>query len=108
VDEKADEIPQPMAEELWRVIQEALTNVEKHASAQEVAVELRVGSGEVTLTLTDDGSGFDPSAPILPGHYGLQGMRERVEGLGGELNISSHTGEGSQLEIHIPTLEREP
>lgn len=107
VDEKADELPLPLAEELWRVIQEALANIEKHASARRMTLELKMGRGELTLTITDDGSGFDPSAPVVPGHYGLQGMRERIEGLGGELCISSQAGKGSHLEIHIPTLEKE-
>jgi signal transduction histidine kinase len=107
VDKKADELPLPMAEELWRVIQEVLANIEKHASAQQMTLELKVGKGEVTVIVTDDGSGFDPSMPVLAGHYGLLGMRERIEGLGGELSISSQAGEGSHLEIHIPTLEKE-
>jgi signal transduction histidine kinase len=108
MDEKANQLPLPLAEALWRVTQEALTNVEKHANARRVALELQVEKGEVNLIVTDDGSGFDPSAPIVLGHFGLQGMRERIEGLGGELSISSRSGDGSLLEIHIPTLEKEP
>jgi signal transduction histidine kinase len=70
---------------VYRVAQEALTNVAKHANASRVGVELRESGGELVLTISDDGNGFDPSAPS-PG-FGVAGMRERVELLGGTLQI---------------------
>ncbi len=107
VDEKADELPLPLGEALWRVTQEALTNIERHANARKVALEVQVTRGEVNLTVKDDGTGFNPSAPVVKGHYGIQGMRERIEGLGGKVSIFSQSGEGTHLEIRIPTLEKE-
>ncbi len=88
----ADALGEAVAEAFWRVTQEALTNVAKHAHARQVQVELCVDEGEATLHIADDGLGLPADAEDRPGHYGLRGMRERVEGLGGTLRVSSSGG----------------
>ena len=87
-------------------MQEALANVAKHARAASVRVELRDDAQEVTLSVEDDGQGFDrPDVRLttLPGNgIGLIGMRERIEALGGRLEIASNPGQGTRLVVHIP------
>jgi two-component system NarL family sensor kinase len=86
---------------IYRIVQEALTNVLNHAAAQEVTVQMIVLPGHVELTVTDDGCGFDPTA-IPAGHYGLIGINERVNLLQGKVVVISSPGEGTQLEVTIP------
>ncbi len=108
VDEKAASLPVPLAETLWRVVQEAFTNVQKHAEARHVRLNLAFHSGQVVLVVEDDGHGSDPDLPVGSGHYGLQGMRERLAGQGGDLIFTTGPGSGFRLEATIPTLERVP
>ena len=84
---------------LYRIIQEALTNAVKHAGATRVAVTAREADGTLQLSVTDDGSGFDPSAPGAG--FGLAGMRERVLLLGGTLDVASGPG-GTRIEASLP------
>jgi len=81
-------------EALYRVAQEALNNVTKHARAHRVALLLEADEDRVALTIEDDGIGFDPEADH-PGHLGLHTMRERVEELGGTFKIESTRGHGT-------------
>jgi signal transduction histidine kinase len=90
---------------LYRVVQEALWNVGKHAGASAVEVELRDLGGSVELTVSDDGQGFRPtsSASLLhDGHFGLVGMRERLESTGGLLVVDSVPGAGTRLTARVP------
>jgi signal transduction histidine kinase len=91
-----------VAETLWRVAQEALTNVERHAHARTVSVDLQVLPAAASLRVSDDGQGLPPAAETLPGHFGLRGMRERVEGLGGSLRM--HGAAGTVIEASLPLL----
>lgn len=91
---------------LFRILQEALTNVLRHARAQSVELELAPEGGWLRLSISDDGIGFDPDACRPGASFGLVGMRERVLMLGGSLSIHSQPGEGSTLEVRIP-LEKE-
>ena len=85
----------------YRIAQEALHNVVKHAGAREVRVGIgRVPDG-VRMTVADDGRGFDPAA-VLDGHLGLAGMRARAERLGGELLVSSGPGQGTLIDVVLP------
>jgi signal transduction histidine kinase len=86
---------------LYRIAQEALHNVEKHAQAQRVDIELHMANNALTLIICDDGVGFDPSSQF-PGHFGLRSMRERVVGLGGSLKIESTSGRGVIVRATIP------
>jgi signal transduction histidine kinase len=89
---------------LFRVIQESLTNVSRHAHAAHVSVTLCVAEGSVVLTIEDDGVGAGPSGSV-PAGYGLRGMRERVEHLGGRLVFSSKRGQGTRVLVTIPLAE---
>jgi ligand-binding sensor domain-containing protein/two-component sensor histidine kinase len=95
----------PMTEKnLLRIFQEAMANAVKHADARTVEVELRYGLDCLVLWVRDDGSGFD-TAKIIPlgvGHYGLTGMRERAERIGGRLTLKSKIGQGTEVLVEVP------
>jgi signal transduction histidine kinase len=86
---------------LFRVIQESLTNVSRHAQATAVSVTLRIERGHAVLSVEDDGNGAGPVGGITPG-FGLRGMRERVEQLGGRVVFSSKHGEGTRVLATMP------
>jgi signal transduction histidine kinase len=86
---------------LFRVIQESLTNVARHAHASHVAIALVVAEEHIVLTIEDDGVGIGPSGTAAAG-FGLRGMRERVEHLGGRLVFGSKRGEGTRVLASIP------
>jgi len=81
---------------LYRVVEEALTNVEQHAAAQQVTVRLAFGSDRVDISVQDDGTGFDFAA-VEAGRYGLTGMRERCEMIGASLDVHSRPGGGTEV-----------
>ena len=89
---------------LYRVVQEALTNVARHARASRARVELTETADGVVLEVHDDGVGFDPSAEVRGGldHFGLAGMRERVELAGGTWTVWSRPGSGTVLTASLP------
>ena len=93
---------------LLRIFQEALANTVKHAHARTVDVELRYTPDSLALRVRDDGRGFDPEhlSPSGNGHYGLIGMRERAERIGGHLTLKSRQGEGTELLVEVPIGER--
>jgi signal transduction histidine kinase len=94
---------------LYRFLQEALTNVAKHACADQVNVVLYADEREIRLSVEDDGQGFDRrarlSSPGWPMGIGLLGMQERIESLGGQLDLESHLRQGTRLVAHIPLQE---
>jgi signal transduction histidine kinase len=85
---------------LYRMVQEALTNVIKHARAHHVSIVLTGGRGAITALIEDDGRGFDPDA-VREG-MGLDGMRERLGLIGGKLIIESRPGGGTTLVAKVP------
>ncbi|MCY1396576.1 Membrane-bound lytic murein transglycosylase F [compost metagenome] len=89
---------------LFRILQEALTNVMRHAQAHTVELTLTLEGDELCLTVSDDGVGF-VAAPGRPTSFGIVGMRERVLILGGELSLESEPGEGTTLEVRVPLDE---
>ncbi len=94
---------EPEAEvQLLRVIQEALTNARKHGQARCVQVAFMVEGGLIHMTIRDDGVGFDRSQAAGEGHYGLQFMRERVDALGGQIEVISQPGLGTQIIVRVP------
>jgi signal transduction histidine kinase len=98
-------LPDDTETALYRVVQEALWNVAKHADATAVEVELRDLGGIVELTVADDGRGFRPAAStelLRDGHFGLVGMRERIESTGGLLVVESAPGAGTRLTASVP------
>lgn len=94
--------PQPPEREemFYRVIQESLNNVTKHARAQTVTITLTQANGEVTLVICDNGRGFDMTQSAMG--LGLPGMRERVERLGGALKVQSAPGAGTSITVTLP------
>ena len=96
-----DRLPPDTETVLYRITQEAFTNVLKHAAASRVSVRLGRRDDAVTLVVHDDGRGFDP-ASVRDGSLGLEGMRERVALLGGRLTIDSSDGAGTMLKAEVP------
>ena len=86
--------------ELLRVLQEALTNARRHSGATSVEVKLRVEEEVLVAEVSDDGRGFNP-ALVHPG-VGLSAMRERIEGLGGEIELKSAPEEGTKVTLRVP------
>lgn len=88
---------------LFRVTQEALANVQRHAGTHKATVCLDYGQKVVTLGVLDSGKGFDPNEPLRPPRgWGLEGMRERVEAVGGRLVLHSAPGHGTTVQVVIP------
>ena len=81
---------------VYRICQEALNNIAKHAFASKVKIKLQYIDKEVELRVRDDGRGFDPNVP-LPGHYGLSMMYERAYAVGAEIEVVSQPGKGSEV-----------
>jgi signal transduction histidine kinase len=100
----ADKLPflSPDVEQcIYRVAQEAVTNVAKHAKAKTLTVNLESTEGKVTLTVHDDGVGFDVEKRDKANHYGLEGMQERAQLVGGELTVTSKPGEGTTVKLVV-------
>ena len=93
---------------LYRMAQEALSNIVRHAQASEASLSITFDSQLVTLEVTDNGQGFDvpksPSEFAPSGHFGLLGLHERAELIGAELEIESRTGQGSRVSVKLPTV----
>ena len=92
-------------EALYRIAQEAIQNVVKHASARAVEVQLIADRHDVELRIADDGVGFEPGADY-PGHIGLNSMKERAHALNLELTVDSHPGAGVQVKVRTHALPR--
>lgn len=95
------EISLEVKEALYRVAQESLNNIAKHARASRIEIRLEDREGTVTLEVQDEGVGFDPQDKH-PGHLGLQSMHERAARLGGTLEIESSPGRGTLIRLRIP------
>jgi signal transduction histidine kinase len=91
-------VPAAVATTCFRLVQEAVTNIVRHASAHSVAIEVRAGDGWLTVSVRDDGTGFDPLRPGL----GIVGMTERAALAGGALEIASAPGAGTTIRARIP------
>jgi signal transduction histidine kinase len=93
-------LPGEVESELLRIAQEGVTNILKHAGAQQVELKLTFGADAINLLLADDGAGFDPQAHH--DGFGLLGMRERAERIGGRLLVTSRPTQGTRVETAIP------
>lgn len=89
---------------IYRLIQEILNNMNKHAEATLISVAFTRAGEDMVITVQDNGKGFDP-AVIPEGHYGMLGMRERAEFLGGRLEVNSAPGSGSQFIVFVPAYK---
>jgi signal transduction histidine kinase len=97
----------PVLTALYRVAQEGLTNVEKHAQARHVLLDVQLGEVEACLKLRDDGTGFDTGAlaeqaASVKRGYGLQGLHERLELVRGQMSITSDTRTGTEIIVIVP------
>lgn len=95
-------VPPPVADAVWRVAREALANIERHAVANRATLRLQNGGAELVLGIADDGVGIAPPDLKRAGHYGVVGMRERVEAVGGAFTIERVSSGGTQVEARIP------
>jgi signal transduction histidine kinase len=99
-------VPHEVATAVFRIVQEALLNVARHAGAEDVLVQIAAGEKDLLIEVEDDGKGFDPGSVVEPSEtgrgLGLLGMRERVEILGGKMSLDSAPGEGTHLAFEIP------
>ncbi len=98
-------LPPDVERELYRILQEAVTNAVRHARAPRIDVWIDIGPAGVTVTVADDGVGFDPTARAISSrHLGLTSMRERAAALGGTLAIESAPGEGTTVRAVVPVV----
>ena len=95
-------LPFDLATPLFRVCQEALTNVTRHASATSVAIELACSPSHISLSIKDNGRGITEEEIKRYGSLGLLGMKERISILGGTLDVEGKPGVGTALAIEIP------
>jgi signal transduction histidine kinase/ligand-binding sensor domain-containing protein len=97
-------IPEELEQNLLRIAQEAVANALKHAHARTIWIELEAEHRALWLRIKDDGQGFEPSGAfsIVGGHFGILGMQERAERLGGKFALASHPGSGTQVEVRVP------
>lgn len=92
-------------DQLFRILQELLSNVLRHAEAHTLEVYLRVIGDQVLLRIVDDGKGFDTAKKEKAGSYGMRNIKERVSSIGGTMRIVSFIGEGTSVEINVPLNE---
>lgn len=97
-------LPEETEQHLLRIAQEAVTNAVKHARASQVHIHLEMASRKLSLRVADNGRGFeqDEAFSEVGGHFGLLGMRERAERLGGELLLHSEPGQGTEVAVTVP------
>jgi signal transduction histidine kinase len=105
-EEFPQELPTEISVELVRVLQEALTNARRHSGARNVEVGLRMEGEALVAGVSEDGRGFDPASTRAG--VGLSAMRERVEGLGGKIEVKSPPGEGTRVTVRIPLGDGTP
>ena len=102
VDPASENLSEPLASQVYRIVQEGLTNAGRHAAAQNVRVCLRTIGREVHLDLQDDGRGLAPADLQKKGSFGLVGIRERVYILAGSVEIRGDAGQGTAIQIRLP------
>jgi signal transduction histidine kinase len=100
--EQGSGMPRDTAIALFRIIQEGVTNVIRHAGARSVTLRFELESEGCRLTLRDDGCGFDAADPRFRWSHGIMGMRQRVRALGGRLELESAPGAGTTLRVTVP------
>ncbi len=95
-------LPERYFVNIWHILQESFSNIEKYAQAEKVSVFLAVSDSDICLTITNDGAGFDLETAELDRGYGLPNIKDRAERLGGVLRITSSPGAGTTLDIKVP------
>lgn len=104
VPEQINSLRPEVEQTVYRIANEALANVTHHANARHLTVWLDRADRRLTLTVSDDGRGFDTTSPPPDGRYGLKGMRERAEMIGGALEIESQPGEGTTVRLTVEAV----
>ena len=97
------ELSKAQASAVFRIVQESLTNVAKHARAAHADISIERDDGTLVVRIEDDGVGFSPQAPRKPNSFGLLGLRERASLLGGDVTVTSAPGEGTIVEVRLPS-----
>jgi signal transduction histidine kinase len=108
VDGEFENLPNAHKTALYRMLQESLTNIAKHAQATKVDIELAQYDGGAALTVHDNGHGFSRQTPAQPGSYGLFGMAERAAQRGGKVHIDTALGTGTKITLWLPFGETAP
>jgi signal transduction histidine kinase len=98
-------LPIDVEQSIYRILQEAMENIVRHAYASQIAVSLRVEGRRVELTIKDDGNGFNPKSTPLYSQLGIKGMRERAAIVGGTLSIDSQIGQGATIQFSWEKLD---
>jgi signal transduction histidine kinase len=102
---KQRELNPMLRDEIYRIAREALRNAFRHAKAQKIEAEITYGDSEFSLRVRDDGLGIDSEVAnqgARAGHWGLPGMRERAKSFGGNLEVWSEHGAGTEIELRVP------
>jgi ligand-binding sensor domain-containing protein/signal transduction histidine kinase len=104
IDGDACNLPEDIAHHVFRIAQEAVANTVNHANANQIVLKLRIEPAQLSLQVGDDGCGFEPDDVFTSrkGNFGLIGMRERAERLGGALHLESERGHGTRLYVTVP------
>lgn len=101
-----DNVPQGIRRSLYRITQEAVTNITQHSGVSSAEIEVKILEDEIHLQIKDEGQGFDPDLVMNRAYnresFGLHGIKERVEAINGAFKIESHMGKGTRLEVNIP------
>ncbi|MDB6104890.1 MAG: ATPase [Gammaproteobacteria bacterium] len=103
IEHTCESMPKDTTIALFRVVQEGLSNIIRHAQAKTVKLELSGDDSHCSVTLSDDGRGFDALSSQFRWSHGLMGMRQRAEALGGRLDIESRIGGGTRVRVEIPS-----
>jgi signal transduction histidine kinase len=103
-DTEGKRVPAPVEQELWRILQESLTNVERHADASHAWISWRIGDGRAQLVVRDDGRGMKNDATV-DGHYGLVGIRERADAVGAHVTLDSTPDEGTTVLVELEVAQ---
>jgi signal transduction histidine kinase len=106
IDEDLEPLPPELEQQIYRIAQEALTNVLKHAGARRLGVQFTRSDGRLTLLIRDDGRGFETANGHINGHYGLHGMRERADLIGATLTVQSAIQHGTAVRLTLPEGEQ--
>lgn len=97
-------VPPEQEVQVFHIVQEALSNIERHAGARRVRIVVDRDAGRHSVLIEDDGTGFEAATAAAPGHFGLAIMRERAAKLGGEIELDARAGRGTRLRLSFPEL----
>jgi two-component system sensor histidine kinase UhpB len=101
VGDKVIDLDPELENVVYRIADEALTNVARHSQAKRATVDLARRGGKIRLQVTDDGSGFDTEVPAPDGHLGIRGMNERAEMVDGSVELTSEAGSGTTVAFEV-------